>query len=202
MPRKIIILKRMISCLIVTTILFVEAFGQGRSGHRPRRQRPQPVEAVHSNPSRRVQILHQSPPRMGINHSPLHLIRPTFNLLHQPSHHHGPSTRLQLRHPSRLRPRFQRRQRPHPRPHLRKTNHSDAPQKKRPPPRHHVLAANGRRPLHFNLRHGFRRFGGKETARPFPAGSNAERLLVAPSVLSHGQRRSIYLCRTAGVLLR
>jgi hypothetical protein len=70
MTRKIIIIvKRTISCLIVTSILFMEVFGQGRSGQRPRSQRPQPLEAVHSDPSRRVQILHQSPPRMGINHS-------------------------------------------------------------------------------------------------------------------------------------
>jgi peptide/histidine transporter 3/4 len=37
----------------------MEVFGQGRSGHRPRSQWPQPLEAVHSDPSRRVQILHQ-----------------------------------------------------------------------------------------------------------------------------------------------
>jgi hypothetical protein len=137
----------------------LQVFGQSSSHHRPRSQRQQPLEAVHSDPSGRVQILHQSPPRMGIHHSPLNLIRPTLNLLHQPSQLHRPYPGLQLRHPSWLRPRFQRRQRPHPHPHLLKTNCPRALQKKRPPPRHHILATNGCRPLCFNLRHGFSRFG-------------------------------------------
>ncbi|KAJ6931446.1 hypothetical protein NC652_014824 [Populus alba x Populus x berolinensis] len=59
-----------------------------------------------------------------IHNYTLHILCSALNLLHQPSKHHGPKTRLQLHNSSRFCPHLQRQQCPHSCPRLRK---SDSP---------------------------------------------------------------------------
>lgn len=93
------------------------------------------------------------------------------------------------------------RQRPRPRPSLREAHHPRPPQPHRPPPRHHLAAAHGRRALRLHLRHRRRR-DHRETTPQRPDAVGSQRVLALPSVLPDRKRRGVHVRRTAGVLLR
>ncbi|KAG6402531.1 hypothetical protein SASPL_134727 [Salvia splendens] len=156
-----------------------EVFGQSRDHNRSRFRRNKPLEHLHSNLSRRIQILRPNPPHLGFHDRPSDLLRSTLHLLHHPGGHHRPKTRLYL-DPGELEPRLCGPQRPPRRPSLRAPRGPLPPLQDRPP-----QGPDGGRPLRLDPGNGLGRAGRGEEEGHGPKPED-QHLLAFPPVFLIG----------------